>query len=91
MPPGYSGYRPTNSKAGWALGLGIAGFILCPLTGIGALLLGRQAKEEIRRTGEGGEGMATAGVILGAILCVLMALGLLFVVLAIASGSDTTG
>jgi hypothetical protein len=34
--------------------------------------------------------MATAGVILGAILCVLMALGLLFFVLVVAGGSGAT-
>lgn len=87
-PPGYA-YRRTNSKAGWALGLGIAGFVLCPLTGVAALILGRQAKEEIRRTGEDGEGMATAGFVLGIILCVLMAIGVLFVIAAVAVAPDS--
>lgn len=86
-PAGYGqpGYGPayfvvarTNSKAGWALGLGIAGFFLCPLTGIAAVIVGGQAKEEIRRTHEQGDGMATAGVILGWILCALMVLVVVF-------------
>src|SRR5215210_7941389 len=80
-PPGYPGYygNPrTNSKAIWSLVLGIAAFVMCPLTGIAALIVGRQAKDEIARTREQGEGMASAGVILGSIACGLMAIGLVF-------------
>jgi hypothetical protein len=35
------------------------------LTGIPAVILGHTARAEIKRTGEGGEGFALAGVILG--------------------------
>ncbi len=87
-PPAYYGYRPTNSKAGWALGLGIAAYFLCPLTSIAAIIIGGQAKEEIRRTGESGEGMATAGVVLGWIGCGLMFLGLAIFVIAVIAASN---
>ena len=93
-PPGYpvAGYYAaprTNSKAGWALGLGIAGFFLCPLTGIAAVVIGGQAKDEIRRTREQGEGMATAGVVLGWILCALMALGAVLFLLFVLARADS--
>lgn len=95
-PPGYpvAGYYAaprTNSKAGWALGLGIAGFFLCPLTGIAAVVIGGQAKDEIRRTREQGEGMATAGVVLGWILCGLMALGVVFFLFAVVLAGAGSG
>ncbi|MFN2465424.1 MAG: DUF4190 domain-containing protein [Candidatus Dormibacteria bacterium] len=78
-PPGYQppGYPPPggavaaggqqNQKAIISLVLGIAGFFICPLVGIAAIILGGQAKGEIRGSGGGqtGEGMATWGVILG--------------------------
>ena len=81
----------TNSKAGWSLGLGIAGFALCPLTAVGAIILGNQAKAEISHTREQGGTMATAGIILGWIMCGLLAVGvviILFGLLATAGSSE---
>jgi Domain of unknown function (DUF4190) len=78
-PPGYGaapGYGPpvgNNSKAIWALVLGILGLLCCGFfTGIPAIILGKQAQNEIDRTGgaQGGRGMATAGFVLGIIACV---------------------
>lgn len=87
-PPAYYGNPRTNSKAGWALGLGIVGFFTCPLTGIAAVILGGQAKEEIRYTREQGEGMASAGVVLGWILCGLMALAVVgFLLVLVLAGA----
>jgi len=41
-------------------------WILCPfLGGLLAVILGHTARGQIRRTGEGGGGMATAGLVLG--------------------------
>ena len=80
-PPGYGpgpgGYgvpqRGNNSKAIWALVLGILGLLCCGFfTGIPAIILGRRAQNEIDLSGgaQGGRGMATAGFVLGIIACV---------------------
>ena len=45
--------------------------------GIVAVILGRSAQGEIAQTGQGGAGMAKAGVILGVIAIVLMIIGTL--------------
>jgi hypothetical protein len=80
-PPGYgpSPYgapvpQGTNQKAIWSLVLGILGVLCCGPLGIGALILGRSAKNEIAQTGQQGAGMATAGVVLGIIAIVFMVL-----------------
>lgn len=53
---------------------GILAFCFWPLA-IVAIILGFLAKNEIRRTGQAGDGMATAGIVLGFIF---VALGILF-------------
>lgn len=68
--PGYQpGWAPrTNPKAVWSLILAILGFFMCYLVGpILAIVLGGQARREIRHSGgvEQGDGMAQAGQILG--------------------------
>jgi len=84
-PPGYGypaggGYAVPvgNQKALWALILGILGLLCCGLASIAALILGMQAKSEIRASGgmQTGEGQAQAGFILGIIGCALWAVGL---------------
>ena len=56
----------TNGKAIASLVLGIVGLTGIPFVcSIIAIVLGRRAREEIRTTGEGGEGLATAGLVLG--------------------------
>ena len=75
-PPGYPNYppympyqvpRPTNTMAILAL---IFAFVFCPL----GIVFGVIAKKEIRRTGEGGEGLALAGIWVGSVFCALTAL-----------------
>lgn len=61
MPP----VVPTNGKAIGALSCGIATFFTAGATGIPAVVLGHMARGEIRRTGEQGDGMAVAGLVLG--------------------------
>jgi MFS family permease len=61
-PPPQS--QRTNRLAIAALCCGIA-VIFFPPTAIVAIILGHIAKREIRRTGEHGRGLATAGLILG--------------------------
>ncbi len=61
--------------------LGILGLLCCGFfTGIPALILGNQAKQEIAGSGgtQSGDGMAKAGVILGIIAIVLGVLGVIF-------------
>ena len=67
-PPGGDVYRPVgnNGKAMAAMICGIVGLVVFGfILGIVAIVLGSMAKNEIRRTGQGGSGMATAGIVLG--------------------------
>ena len=73
--PGGFGPRPDekNSLGGWALGLGVAGFLCCSIfTGIPAIVvgfLGMQAANEGRSTNKG---MSIAGIVLGVLSIVLL-------------------
>lgn len=78
-PPPY-GAAPvgTNQKAIWSLVLGLLGVLCClAVTGVPAIILARSAKKEIAATGQGGAGLATAGLVLGVIALVFTALFLL--------------
>ena len=69
--PGYPGYppypprRPTNHLALAALIVGIVSLFSCQAIGAVAIYLGNRARAEIRTSGEEGEGLALAGVIIG--------------------------
>jgi len=58
---------PTNSLAIVSLVAGIAGYVIPHpfIAGIVAIITGHMARSQIRRTGEGGSGLALAGLILG--------------------------
>ncbi len=79
-PPAPAGSTtPTNGLAIASLLLGIGGLTILPLLGsILAIILGYMARKEIRqRPGEvSGEGLATAGIVLGWIAIGLAVLGL---------------
>jgi len=61
-----TGAGETNGKAVASLVLGIGGFMIFPIGLAGlAIVLGGQAKREIRERGQGGMGLASAGVVLG--------------------------
>ena len=81
----------TSGKALASLILGIAGLVMLPVVGsILAIILGVSAKREIAaRTGLGGEGMATAGIILGAVGVALMALAAFALILALGTMSHS--
>jgi hypothetical protein len=77
--------RRTSGAAIASLVLGIVGITAFPLIpSILALVFGSRAREEIRANPDlSGEGLATAGVILGWIGVAFFALGLLVFVLAL--------
>jgi len=65
FPPQYRApVQPTNTLAIIALVCGVAQF-LTGITFIPAIILGHIARSQIRKTGEQGDGMALAGLILG--------------------------
>ena len=83
--PPYGGQPAGNSqKAIWSLVTGILSLICCGFFGIAAIILGNSAKKEIATTGQGGAGMAKAGVILGIIGIVL---SVLWAIIVITTGS----
>ncbi|MFF6781904.1 DUF4190 domain-containing protein [Streptomyces sp. NPDC012510] len=55
----------TNGKAVGSMICGVLTTMTMGLTGIPAVILGHTARAEIKRTGQGGEGFALAGLILG--------------------------
>ncbi|MEV0170792.1 DUF1707 and DUF4190 domain-containing protein [Streptomyces sp. NPDC050803] len=58
--------RPqTNGKAVGSAVCGVLCLVSFGLTGIPAVVLGHAARSEIRRTGEGGDGFALTGLVLG--------------------------
>ncbi|MEV0215158.1 DUF4190 domain-containing protein [Micromonospora sp. NPDC050695] len=96
-PPQYSGYGyppppKTNGLAIAALVLALVGFASCITAPVGAIL-GHVAQKQIRLSGEGGEGMAKAAIIIGWILTALLVLLIIFyivvIVLAITTGASS--
>jgi hypothetical protein len=67
----------------------IVGLVLCGgVVGIVGALMGHAAKRRIRETGEGGDGLATAGIVIGWISFGLFIIGvLLFIAIAIGAFS----
>jgi hypothetical protein len=85
--PPYPPVRPTNSLAIAALVCGIAGFVT-GITCIPAIICGHIARGQIRRTGEQGDGMALAGLILGyvsVVLYIALVLAIVFLVSKVGS------
>ncbi|MDQ3762280.1 MAG: DUF4190 domain-containing protein [Actinomycetota bacterium] len=75
--PGYPVQRSTNGLAIASLVLGIL-IIFWGLTSILALIFGYIARKQIRERGEGGDGLAVAGIVLGWVGVGLWAIFLLF-------------
>jgi hypothetical protein len=64
-PPWRTAPARTNPLAAGSLACGIGQLFFGPLATIPAIVLGHMARREIRRTGEDGAGLATAGLVLG--------------------------
>ena len=74
---------PTNSLAVVSLVSAILSWILCPFVGaVVAVITGHIARNQIRRTGEAGDGVALAGLIIGYLhLAAWVIIGLIWLVL----------
>ncbi|MCL2869951.1 DUF4190 domain-containing protein [Candidatus Saccharibacteria bacterium] len=62
---------PPNESKSKTNTLAIVGFILSFFTGVIGIVLSAVAYAQIRKTGEGGKGLALAGIILGSILTIV--------------------
>ncbi len=96
QPYGQPGYPRNNGKAVAALWTGVGAIVLSLCCGVGilagpvAIVLGVRARSEIRARGEqGGTGMATAGIVTGAVAIVLSIALVALIVLAFASGNTS--
>jgi len=81
-PVAYQPPTSTNSLARASMILGVAEFFSMGLTAIPAVICGHIAKREMRLSGQRGDGLATAGLVLGymaiifwAVIIVLAVLG----------------
>ncbi len=79
----FGAQRPTNGMAIAALICGVCQIFFWFLTGIPAIVLGHMARRQIRQTGEAGDGMALAGMILGYIGLVLTVLFGIFIAVVV--------
>jgi hypothetical protein len=80
--------RGTNSLAVVALVCGIGQFFI-GVTFIPAIICGHLARRRIRETGEGGDGLALAGLVLGYVGGALFILAVLLIVLLIGRSSGS--
>ncbi len=79
----------TNGLAIASLACGLAQFMFGPLATIPAIVFGHMARNQIKRTGEQGAGLALAGLILGW-AAVILAIVVIVVGLAVAAGMHGT-
>ena len=91
--PAVAGHPASDGTSGNAIAslvLGIAGLVIFPLVpSILAIVLGRSAKRDIReRPGLGGEGLATAGIVLGWVGVALVALAVVLIVMLVSTASQ---
>jgi hypothetical protein len=84
-PPGYPPYaRGTNTMAILSL---VLAFVFAPA----GIILGVMARKQIRQTGEEGDGLALAGIIVGSIACALGVLAIIIVIATFASIGGSVG
>ena len=93
QPQGVGTAGQTNSLAIISLVAGIGSFFAHIIPGVGglavalvAVITGYMARNQIKQTGEQGMGMATAGMIIGIVHLVLIALGVIALILIVVFG-----
>jgi len=90
VPAAYQPPQSTNSLARASMILGVAEFFSMGLTAIPAVICGHVAKREMRLTGQRGDGLATAGLVLGylaiAFWGILIVLAMLGAVVSMSNG-----
>jgi len=84
------GWRPTNQLAIASLICACAQLAFPLLTAIPAIILGHIARRQIRQTGENGDGLALAGLIVGYAGAILTIVLLIVVISLIAHFSSQT-
>ncbi|SNT61366.1 protein of unknown function [Asanoa hainanensis] len=84
---GYPAAPKTNGLAIAALVCSLAGLVTCISAPVGAIL-GHVARKQIRERGEGGDGMALAGIIVGWILTALLLGYLAFIIIMVIIGAN---
>jgi hypothetical protein len=89
VPPAAPAYQP--AAAGQKTNtLAIVGFILSFLVTVAGIIVSAIALRQIKQTGEGGHGLALAGVILGVVFTVLWVIYII-VVVALAATAASLG
>ncbi len=76
--------RRLNNAALASMIVSLASFVTCPLIGLVGAYLGIRAKKEIQETGDDGDGMATAGIVVGFISTAVAAVTVLVVAMVVA-------
>ena len=81
----------TNSMAIASMILGVAEFFTFGVTSIPAIICGHAARRQIRRTGERGDGLVTAGLVLGYLAIVFWTVAVAAVVVGAAVSQSRNG
>ena len=79
-PPPY-GYAPSRGTNGFAIAALVCAFFCSPL----GLIFGFIARSQIRQTGEGGDGLALAGIIISAVSIAFAFIWFIFVASVVSS------
>lgn len=89
---GYQAPTPTNTLAIVSLVLAILGLTFLPLlASICAVVCGHISRGQIKRTGEGGSGLATAGLVIGYVSIALFVIIVAGIILfAVAASTSST-
>jgi Domain of unknown function (DUF4190) len=83
--------RKTNSLAIASLCCGLGQLLVGIVAGIPAIVLGFVAIYQIRKTGEGGRGMAIAGIVLGFVSIIATAVLIIVFIVLVHGLSNNTG
>jgi uncharacterized membrane protein len=89
--PAYQPPLSTNTLARASLVLGAAEFFTMGLTAIPAVICGHLAKREMRQTGQRGDGLATAGLVLGYMAIIFWAVIIVLSIVGAAISVSGTG